>query len=467
MPPAEFTTATDLHTIQNMMDFSRSGQGFNNNFNNFNDLDNNNDVATDQELLRRMAASRAAGLNMSQGGNSFGGTGPGASAAMFGQGVTPNQFSAANSGVGTGSGFPMMHGQAGDREEELLLQLLLARRRRQEIHDFQAPATTESDELIRLRQAGNAAAASSAATAAMFAADQDQQIHHLQQQQQQGGFPSMFNSAGGLSLNAGANFMMQDQMRNSNLNNFNPNSLPNGRRFDDYLLQTQRNQSQESVLGGMNPDQQRIELSPSRFLSLQKQQQGGIGDFGNKRAFGDEMKMGDGLDKIGESVEPPSKKKRLHKKKPSDMPRRPLSAYNLFFSEERERILKEIEGKDKGDETNKDEGSEKKDESKEDDASKPRALLRPLLPSEKKRRPHRKTHGKISFRLLAQMVGQRWKALSDDKRKYYQDLAKEDMVRQKKAMEEYYMKQSEKVKKMDSGSEPNKKEEENEAEATL
>jgi len=132
-----------------------------------------------------------------------------------------------------------------------------------------------------------------------------------------------------------------------------------------------------------------------------------------------------------EDVQPP-KKRRLHKKKPADMPRRPLSAYNLFFSEERERILREIEGKSEVD---------KKDPDGKDE-SKPKALLRPLLPSEKKRRPHRKTHGKISFQELATKVGQRWKALPDDRRKYYQDLAQEDMKRQKKAMEEYYQKRS-------------------------
>jgi TRAP-type C4-dicarboxylate transport system substrate-binding protein len=39
------------------------------------------------------------------------------------------------------------------------------------------------------------------------------------------------------------------------------------------------------------------------------------------------------------------------------------------------------------------------------------------------------------------MVGERWKKLPDDQRKYYQELAQEDMKRQKQAMEEYYAKQ--------------------------
>jgi HMG (high mobility group) box len=129
----------------------------------------------------------------------------------------------------------------------------------------------------------------------------------------------------------------------------------------------------------------------------------------------------------------------------------------LFFSEERERILKEIEKKEgkEGDEPEiEDKPVEEEDEAeaKEGDEEKPKALLRPLIPSQKKRRPHRKTHGKISFQQLARMVGERWKSLPEDERKYYQELAQEDMKRQKLAMEDYYAKQNASKSKPSSSS---------------
>jgi hypothetical protein len=135
---------------------------------------------------------------------------------------------------------------------------------------------------------------------------------------------------------------------------------------------------------------------------------------------------------------PTRKKRRPQRKKPIDMPRRPLSAYNLFFSAERERILKEIETQEGG-------GAVVPEGAKEEgeDTAACQALQRPLVQSKVKRRPHRKTHGKIGFRNLAQTVGQRWKQLNVQQKKHYQDLADNDMSRHKDAMEEYYKKQNE------------------------
>ena len=250
---------------------------------------------------------------------------------------------------------------------------------------------------------------------------------------------------------------------------------------DDYLMMTQRHDALTNTMMGMssssNPaSHDRIELSSSRYQHLQNSHSGdntmgsGFSGFGMGPGLelGEEMKgtssAWDKLDNktrssgasgvVTSSKDSEKKKRKKQKKKPADMPRRPLSAYNLFFSEERERILKELEDPDKTEETSSDKNKGETAADKADDESsgaegkttkKPQALLRPLLQSEMKRRPHRKTHGKISFRALAAMVGKRWKALPAERKQYYQKLAKEDMVRQKAAMEAYYEKEAEKL----------------------
>merc|ERR1719491_1700328 len=144
-------------------------------------------------------------------------------------------------------------------------------------------------------------------------------------------------------------------------------------------------------------------------------------------------------------------------KRPADMPRRPLSAYNFFFSEERERVLAALPDPDSKDDTKKKNESEerskddksddkKNDESddKNDDKSDSKSetkseenvdksstpdridgekkgapknpqsnqdrLLSLRLVQHNVRRPHRKTHGKIGFKALAKLIGERWRA---------------------------------------------------------
>lgn len=110
------------------------------------------------------------------------------------------------------------------------------------------------------------------------------------------------------------------------------------------------------------------------------------------------------------STKKPNKKRR---KKPKDKPKRPLSAYNLFFKDEREKILDEIPSE------------EGKDEEQD-----PKSLI--TWPG-KKRPPH----GKISFDSLAKTIGSRWKSLSKERLVHYKEMATEDLSRYAKEMKLY------------------------------
>jgi hypothetical protein len=183
------------------------------------------------------------------------------------------------------------------------------------------------------------------------------------------------------------------------------------------------------------------------------------------------------------------------KRRPDDMPRYPLSAYNFFFSEEREVILAVLsllpsEGPSRNDcepdipvcgsdttttctssSTEEGQGSFK-DEAME---AKPKfqnqekemhyikatlsnhkmpekemeklqkkikantqRMLDTHLEGGKMKKSHKKTHGKITFQVLSKLIGQRWREISDaDAKQYYLDLAKNDMDRYIKHMENY------------------------------
>lgn len=109
-------------------------------------------------------------------------------------------------------------------------------------------------------------------------------------------------------------------------------------------------------------------------------------------------------------------------------PKRPLSAYNIFFREERARILKEIPTATTGTTT---EGatatSPTTEETPESDTP----------ASSNKKRSRKAGHGKISFENLAKVIGQRWQDLRPDQIVYYKEKASVDLKRYQREMKAY------------------------------
>lgn len=101
--------------------------------------------------------------------------------------------------------------------------------------------------------------------------------------------------------------------------------------------------------------------------------------------------------KNGDDQKKRRKKRKKKWTKPEGKPKRPLSAYNIFFAQERILML----GKDV-----------------------PTAEQEAL-----KKKVHCKTHGKISFAVMARTIGAKWKALGSHEKKIYEDKAREEKAR--------------------------------------
>jgi len=122
----------------------------------------------------------------------------------------------------------------------------------------------------------------------------------------------------------------------------------------------------------------------------------------------------------------PSAVKKTTKKKPKDKPKRPLSAYNFFFKEEREKILKVVLAEDPAKFQSNPESNDYLDE----------AAIGRL----------KKEGGKVSFEEMGKIIGQRWKNIDPDRLSGYSEMASEDTERYKAEMQAYNGRQEAKMR---------------------
>ena len=115
-----------------------------------------------------------------------------------------------------------------------------------------------------------------------------------------------------------------------------------------------------------------------------------------------------------------SEPKEQRRKKPKDMPRRPLSAYNLFFRAEREIIMDKYErGEDQA------------------DFQIPEAPKRGTDDAEKLDPKLIKSHNAAVFQAVARTIADRWKNMPKHLKTKYEDQAAVEMKKYRSRMEEY------------------------------
>lgn len=128
------------------------------------------------------------------------------------------------------------------------------------------------------------------------------------------------------------------------------------------------------------------------------------------------------MDSSPRSLVGPSKGK--GKKSQDDQPKRPLSAYNIFFQVERQRLI-----------------NDRADAGTYSRAEVYSICLDKETRIEKSKRPHRKIHGMISFTDLAKTIAQKWKDLDSSDKVLFEERADEEKRKYAMELEEWLLHQ--------------------------
>ena len=123
-----------------------------------------------------------------------------------------------------------------------------------------------------------------------------------------------------------------------------------------------------------------------------------------------------------------SKLKTKKRKKPNDCPRRPLSSYNLFFKDERKKILNAIRNAD--DEAK--DGSESKAGSSGNVST-----CRSQSQSDASASVSQTPNGKVGFENLAKTIGARWRVINSKSLKRYKEQAEVEQKHYSREMKEH------------------------------
>lgn len=165
----------------------------------------------------------------------------------------------------------------------------------------------------------------------------------------------------------------------------------------------------------MNRDEETKTHMPQReMFTVSAEQRGGIVGLDN---------IAHASEKIGAQPAPklqPVKRPR-HQKLTSDAPRRPLTAYNLFFQLERENIIN---------------GQEDLNYNYEN-VARIAFVHYEQSKTEAPKRKHRKSHGKISFAELARTIANKWRALDRDIKSLFEERAAMEKARHQREIQEW------------------------------